>query len=185
MPTGPQLQTMLATRKRPGSAQSERSQETRRAKPEPVSTPITSYDSDTGLVYDERQITAVRGATNWITNYRTPSIARNKERSNKGPGLRKLTDMVLNKLAIESQQLSPEALQFLPWELAQQIWTRICEKYDFLGMGYTCERETWTDFITAISSHIIPGVFLPRHSATILRITIIATNWISKLPDYR
>ena len=88
----------------------------------------TSHDPDTGLVYDEFEVAANRGAGTWITDYKTPAIVRTRRRPNEGNGARSLADMALAKLSLESYQLTPDALQSLPWAIGEQVWRRICDK---------------------------------------------------------
>lgn len=95
-----------------------------------VSTPVrtATYDRDSGLTYDEFEVSAARGASTWITDYKTPSIVRTRVRPNDEQGARSLVDMALTKLGLESQQLTSKALELLPWVIGEQIWKRVCDK---------------------------------------------------------
>lgn len=97
-------------------------------RPVPSTTRTTSHDPDSGLVYDEFEVSANRGASTWITDYKTPALVRTRVRPNDEKGARSLVDMALTKLGLESQQLTSEALQSLPWVIGEQIWNRICDK---------------------------------------------------------
>ena len=86
----------------------------------------TSYDHESGLVYDEFEV-AGRSLTGWINDYKTPSIVKTRNRPNDN-GARSLANMVLLKLGIESQNLTVEALQMLPWAIGERIWQQILLK---------------------------------------------------------
>lgn len=88
-----------------------------------------SYDRDSGLVYHEVEITASKSSNlGWIGDFATPNLVRTRRRPNEEKGARSLHGMVLQKLGIESQDLTVEALQFLPWTVGQHIWQSICTK---------------------------------------------------------
>lgn len=88
----------------------------------------TSYNDETGLVFDEFEVSGAKGANRWISDYKTPNLVRKKIKLNEEKGARTLAEMVLGKLGLESQELSPESLQALPWTVGEKIWNRICEK---------------------------------------------------------
>lgn len=88
-----------------------------------------SYDRDSGLVYHEVEISGSKSSNlGWIGDFATPNLVRTKRRPNEEKGARSLHGMILQKLGIESQDLTVEALQFLPWTVGQHIWRSICAK---------------------------------------------------------
>lgn len=88
-----------------------------------------SFDRDSGLVYNELEVARPKSfGHGWISDFSTPNLVRTKQRPNPEGGARKLRDMMLQKLGIESQELTLEAIQYLPWTIGQQIWESICVK---------------------------------------------------------
>jgi len=88
----------------------------------------TSYDAESGLVYNEVEVPSGIPHSNWINDYRTPKLVRVKQRAHKGTGARSLAHMALIRLGLESQNLTIEVLTSLPWSIGEQIWQQITEK---------------------------------------------------------
>lgn len=89
-----------------------------------------SYDRESGLVYHEHEITGSKSSSlGWISDFATPNLVRTRRRANEERGARTLHGMILQKLGMESQDLTVEALQFLPWTVGQHIWQSICARY--------------------------------------------------------
>lgn len=95
-----------------------------------------SYDTDSGLVYSEFEVSGRGSRGNWISDYRTPSIVRTRLCASTGTGVRSLAQMALAKLGIESRSLTVETLQMLPWSIGERIWQQIVEEY-----ACTCPRS--------------------------------------------
>ncbi|KAK5942832.1 hypothetical protein PMZ80_005398 [Knufia obscura] len=89
----------------------------------------TSFDHDSGLVYSEVEVSGSGSHNSWIFDYKTPSIVRARPRLPTATGARPLAHMALIKLGIESQNLTVEALQNLPWSIGERIWQQITDKY--------------------------------------------------------
>lgn len=88
-----------------------------------------SYDRESGLVYNEIEVVAPKSANvGWIGDFATPSLVRTRKRPHEQAGARRLYDMALLKLGMESQDLTVEALQHLPWTIGKSIWESICAK---------------------------------------------------------
>lgn len=88
-----------------------------------------SYDRETGLVYDEIEVSRPKSSSHgWISDFATPNLVRTRRRRNEGKGARTLHSMILQKLGIESSDLTVEAIQSLPWTVGQQIWESICAR---------------------------------------------------------
>lgn len=87
----------------------------------------TSYTFDSGVVYDEVEVTGIRGSRSWISDYKTPNLVRRRPQPNDAVGARSLSAMALNKVGIESQNLTVEVLQSLPWAVGERIWDHVCE----------------------------------------------------------
>ena len=88
----------------------------------------TSYDRDSGLVYNEVEVSGTGLQNSWISDYKTPSIVRLRPRPHSKTGARSLARMALIKIGLESQNLTVEALQMLPWSIGDLIWQQITEK---------------------------------------------------------
>ncbi|KAK5072827.1 hypothetical protein LTR64_000765 [Lithohypha guttulata] len=87
----------------------------------------TSYDHESGVAYDELEISGSRGAGNWISEYRSPGLVHARAKPNDQQGARSLSAMVINRIRSLSQDLTTEALRSLPWALGETIWKRIQE----------------------------------------------------------
>jgi len=88
----------------------------------------TSYNHESGLVYDEVEVSGSSSQSNWVYDYRTPQIARVRLRPHEKTGARTLFHMALVKLGLESQNLTVDALQMLPWSIGERIWQQITQK---------------------------------------------------------
>lgn len=90
---------------------------------------LNSFDRESGLVYNEVEIARPKSFNHgWISDFATPSLVRTRRRPNDEGGARTLHAMILQKLGIESQDLTVEAIQYLPWTVGKQIWDSICAK---------------------------------------------------------
>jgi len=89
----------------------------------------TSYDHESGLVYNEVEVSGSGSHSNWIYDYRTPRLVRVRPRPNEETGARTLAHMALIKLGLESRNLTVDALQMVPWPIGERIWHQITQKY--------------------------------------------------------
>lgn len=92
-------------------------------------TVANSFDRESGLVYNEVEIARPKSFSHgWISDFATPNLVRTKRRPNDEAGARTLHAMILQKLGIESQDLTVEAIQYIPWTVGRLIWDSICAK---------------------------------------------------------
>lgn len=89
----------------------------------------TSYNHESGLVYNEVEVSGSSSQSNWVYDYRTPQIGRVRPRPHENTGARTLFHMALVKLGLESQNLTVDALQMLPWSIGERIWQQITQNH--------------------------------------------------------
>jgi len=90
---------------------------------------IKDFDRESGLVYDEVEVKGPNAYDmSWISNYRTPGIAKTRALPTVGKGSRSLHEMALNKTSKESRELSSDVLKAIPSSVGQLIWNKIVEE---------------------------------------------------------
>ncbi len=82
------------------------------------------FDVDTGQVYTEVTCRVGPMAAHWVRKTRGSTNGARRFRSI-GPGCASLEDMAIHSVVANSSSLTAEAMQEIPWFIAQKIWLRI------------------------------------------------------------
>jgi len=107
-------------------------QRTARQKPEihKAGPLLRKYDTESGQVFSEIEVTLGRRTTsNWIGDFRTPSLAKKPTTVNAGRGVRSLADTAKNKVASEIRNLTAEHFLSVPWPVAETVWKEVLDRY--------------------------------------------------------
>lgn len=85
---------------------------------------LKKFDADSGQVYSEVTCRMGPMSADWVWKTKGSTESARRFRSI-GPGCASLENMAIRSVVANSSSLTPEAMQDIPWLLAQKIWLRI------------------------------------------------------------
>ena len=92
------------------------------------------YSRSSGQIFVDYEVRLSRNKnSDWIRDYRTPSLAKRAHLANVGTGARSLASIAQSRVAAQMRNLTPDHFYMIPWAMAEEIWHDILDRY---GSGY-------------------------------------------------
>lgn len=90
----------------------------------------TTYDPDSGQVYKERTVPAIKKQRfNWVYQYKTPTLVKRRRPVNV-EGAASLFDMAKGQVARDIQHLTTRHLQGIPASVGKKLWQEVEDRYE-------------------------------------------------------
>ncbi|RVX67052.1 hypothetical protein B0A52_08295 [Exophiala mesophila] len=87
------------------------------------------YSRSSGQIFVDYEVRLSRNKnSDWIRDYRTPSLAKRAHLANVGTGARSLASIAQSRVAAQMRNLTPDHFYMIPWAMAEEIWHDILDR---------------------------------------------------------